>query len=243
MFLPTGNTVMRVSHQCHEVVAGINLFFTPYESLEELLQAAARFMVERLHAQSCVVTWVAEDRVTMWVRAKYSRGELKRASLERNGADLAAVPESLPVGTNSRQNTGASVRLTAPLRVHQKIVGYVCVATSNGAPPLAQINPELFPPLCESLSRAIEYWQMRQMLASSRLAQAASRAARPETDSLDACILQSVQNPERVARILARSFYKDLRKAGFGVKQIMLVASEMIAHLGEAFHKTKAKTH
>lgn len=240
MFLPSGNTVMRVSQQCHEVVAGINLFFLPHESLEELLQAAARFMVERLHVQSCVVTWVAEDRVTMWVRAKYSRGDLKRSSHESNAAP-AAAPESLPAATKMRQTAGTNGRLSAPLRVHQKIIGYVCVAMGSGALPSAPVAPELFRTLCESLSRAIEHWQMRQMLASNRLAEAAGRAARPETNSLDACILQSVQNPERVARILARSFYKDLRKAGFGVKQIMLVASEMIAHLGEAFHKTKAK--
>ena len=60
--------------------------------------------------------------------------------------------------------------------------------------------------------------------------------------SLEEHILASVKNPEKVAKIIARSFYKDLRRAGFETKQVLVVASELISNLNDALKKTRAKT-
>jgi len=60
--------------------------------------------------------------------------------------------------------------------------------------------------------------------------------------SLEDHILASAQNPEKAAKIIARSFYKDLRRAGFETKQVLVVASELISNLNDALKKTRAKT-
>jgi L-methionine (R)-S-oxide reductase len=63
-----------------------------------------------------------------------------------------------------------------------------------------------------------------------------------DQNAFDAQFLAAVTNPEKVARIIARSFYKDLRKAGFETKQILVVATELIDSLNQALRRTKAKT-
>jgi len=53
--------------------------------------------------------------------------------------------------------------------------------------------------------------------------------------------LRKAQNLDKAAKIVARSFYKELRKAGFEVKHILAVATEIIANLNEAFRQPKAQ--
>jgi glycosylphosphatidylinositol transamidase (GPIT) subunit GPI8 len=47
----------------------------------------------------------------------------------------------------------------------------------------------------------------------------------------------------KAARILARSFYKELRKNGFGDQQIIQVASELISCLNRSLEGFKKKVH
>lgn len=248
MYIPAGNTHLRSAERAWKVVSGLQPLFEPHENLDALLQVAARIVAESLALQRCVITWLAEDRVTLWVRAKYSR--TASTSFAQNGATLSnaredgtALIEAVfePCATQSKHGRTLQ-KLTAPLRVNGRVLGYVSVAHRKSAP---RFDAELFSALCEIVSRAVEHMLMRQMLASRYAAVAASKAAAGEnlgTHPLDAGVLQSAQNPEKIARIIARSFYKDLRKAGFAAKQILLIASEIIRHLNEAFHKTKVKS-
>ena len=60
-------------------------------------------------------------------------------------------------------------------------------------------------------------------------------------DTFGSRILEGVERPEEVAKILARSFYKELRKAGFEGKHIVVIAAELIDCLNETLRKTRAK--
>ncbi len=249
MFVPNGKTSARALNASHKIFAGFNRLFDFHEDLDGLLQTAARMLAENLSLQRCVITWLAEDRVTMWVRAKYSRNGFSHAApnmetasgVAEEGYHYGVLEAAFEPGSEQRNGATVPPQITAPLRVNNQIIGYV--SGSHGKQP--HFDAELFHAQCELVGRAVEFVHMRQMLASRYVSAAAGKAASGEygnAQTLDACVLQSVQNPERVARIIARSFYKDLRKAGFAAKQILLIASEIIGHLSEAFHKTKAKT-
>ena len=103
----------------------------------------------------------------------------------------------------------------------------------------------MFDALTEHLSLAVETQHLRQLLASRYATIALSRDRHgdgTEAGALDVRFLAAVAKPEKVARIIARSFYKDLRKAGFETKQILVVATELIDSLNVALRRTKAKT-
>jgi hypothetical protein len=248
MFVANGKTDARSLNAPSKIFAGFDRLFEFHEDVDGLLQAAARMLAEGLGLQRCVITWLAEDRVTMQVRAKYSRnGFLHAASnLEtepgavEEGYHEGLWEDALEPGSESGNGAAVSSKLSAPLKVNDHVIGYI--SASHGGQ--GRCEAELFRAHCALVSRAVEFVHMRQMLASRYVSAAAGKAAGGEygaAQTLDACVLQSVQNPERIARIIARSFYKDLRKAGFAAKEILLIASEIIGHLNEAFHKTKAK--
>lgn len=253
MILPLGNKAVRTTSRSSEAIAGLNALFEPYEHLDDLLHVAARVIVESLAVQRCVVTWLGDDHVTLWVRAKHSRASVSALGANANGQSRVSTESATHVIREALFNpqalasngTAVSSQLSAPLHVNRQIIGYVCVSNGRNAQRHAQIDAELFLALSAHLGHAIEHLQMRQLLASRYMFAAVGRAQQAESAgaaTLDACVLQSVQNPEKVARIIARSFYKDLRKAGFVTQQILLVASEIIGHLNEAFTKTNAKT-
>lgn len=52
---------------------------------------------------------------------------------------------------------------------------------------------------------------------------------------------QQAHIPDKAARIVARSFYRELRKAGFETKDILLVTAEILDNLNEAFRRIPAQ--
>jgi hypothetical protein len=55
-------------------------------------------------------------------------------------------------------------------------------------------------------------------------------------------LLHKAQNLDKAAKIVARSFYRELRKAGFEIKHILAVTTEIIANLNEAFREAKTQS-
>ncbi len=175
----------------------------------------------------------AGDRTTVYCGEAGADGSAQSVGRVRRVGRVRAAPKL--------QNA-----LAAPLRVNGQIVGYLCATSgkrlgSGGA----GFDHRLFAALGEHLGFAIETQNMRQLLASRYAAIALSRNGHgdpPDQSTLDAQFLAAVTEPEKVARIIARSFYKDLRKAGFETKQILVVATELIDSLNQALRRTKAKT-
>ncbi len=54
-------------------------------------------------------------------------------------------------------------------------------------------------------------------------------------------LVNEAQDPGKMAKILARSFYRELRRAGFGSDQIINAASEIISELGSSMRKKSSQ--
>lgn len=122
-------------------------------------------------------------------------------------------------------------------------MGYLVVLPSPDSQ--SDFSDLLFTVIGEQIGRTIEVHQTRQFLASRYSALALWKETggeTGETQQLDGHLVAAVQNPDKVARLLAKSFYRDLRKAGFDGNQVLMVASEIIGNLTETIRKTRAKT-
>ena len=132
----------------------------------------------------------------------------------------------------------------APIRIHRQVVG-VLHGVLEKPPVEGELlgNPAVCKAFSEQLGFAIETQKMREMLASKYVARARQAQGQndPGKQSLESHVLQAVRNPEKVAKIIARSFYRDLRKAGFETKQILVVASEIIENLNQTLRNTKIR--
>ncbi|MDQ3185107.1 MAG: GAF domain-containing protein, partial [Pseudomonadota bacterium] len=78
------------------------------------------------------------------------------------------------------------------------------------------------------IGKSIQAIQLQNVL-NSRFAQMAliQEAQKNMGNSLESVL----HNPDQIAKIMAKSFYKEMTRAGFGSGQIINVASDIIAQL------------
>jgi len=211
----------------------LNALHVQHDTLDGLLRRAAELAVELLRAEQCVIAWICEDKSAMQVRAHHD-------PRRRNGS-LLKIRQTIPLPADRQEcprlefESGEVVATTcsAPIYINRQVVGFLYIVRQPWS--AAELEAELFAPLSAQIGFAIETQQLRYML-SSRYASAVGR------DDPGRSVLRAVQNPEKVAKMIAKSFYKDLRRAGFATNQILMVASEIIGNLNEALQKTKART-
>ena len=222
--------------------------FAPHDTLDVLLEEAARVTVDLLGADYAFVIWATVSPQRLSVRARWSRPGV---------VDSPALSDQAVAFVENNQHTNTA-ELTSPsasqqpcensmvlhhLKVKGESVGYLVVLP--GLVDSARFPNLLFSVIGEQIGRTIEVHQTRQFLASrySALAQFKETGDDAgEAEPLDGHLLAAVRNPDKVARLLAKSFYRDLRKAGFDANQVLLVASEIIGNLTETIRKTRAKT-
>jgi hypothetical protein len=209
------------------------------DSVDALLEDAAQIVLDLFAAALCAVVWRDETSPTLRVRALRSRDA--DATAGHDHARIVAFVTTLRQARASKGDEHACA-----LRVGGQTVGYLYARDAaqprRGA---TGLDASLLEAFGEHLGFAIETQNLRQLLASRYATIALSRDGQGdglEQAALDVNFLAAVTHPEKVARIIARSFYKDLRRAGFETKQILVVATELIDSLNVALRRTKAKT-
>jgi len=222
----------------------LNRLFAHHETVEALLQEAAQVAVELLPLEHFRIALFAEDNVTLETRGSFSRNGSQRLRTAGNG-----VFENRPAGVR-RHNAGATEAAAdsewwGDLKVNGQVIGrFYGWPVAKLSVLEAAWQHEAFLAFGAHVGRALEAQKTRHMLASQYTMLALSRGADDSAsqEPLSSHILAAVKSPEKVAVIVARSFYRDLRKAGFEPKQVLVVASELIENLNLALRRTKAKT-
>ncbi|VXC19660.1 GAF domain-containing protein [Massilia sp. 9I] len=136
-------------------------------------------------------------------------------------------------GLARRRRAAVPALMSAPVRIDGRIVGVLNVtgvAFSEGELQLLEVTA-LF------IGKSVQTIQLQGLLASRFAQMALVREA--QESGADAT---AYQNPEDVARILARSFYKEMTRAGFAPAQIVSAATELIGQLGGAIQEAGRNT-
>jgi len=215
-------------------------------SLEENLQGQARQCASLLGADSCSIMLLGghggAERLRVHAHAGAPGDRLPAAALEASiGRGEAICGQVLASGqallvddigksayallARRPQDPGRSM-MSAPVRIEGRTVGVANVAGQGFTP----ADLALFEVVCLFIGQSVQVAQLQHLLASRFAREALAR----ETDGPAP---GAYRNPEEVARILARSFYKELARAGFEAPQIVGAASEIIDQLNNKLHK------
>lgn len=131
-----------------------------------------------------------------------------------------------------RNRPAVPALMSAPVRIDGRLVGVINV---TGAA-FDDVELHLLEVTALFIGKSVQVIQLQQLLAS-RFAQMAlvreanERSSDSVADAGGAAPGTAYQNPEQVARILARSFYNEMTRAGFAPGQIVSAATELIAQL------------
>jgi L-methionine (R)-S-oxide reductase len=240
------NPLVKLQDLQHYLAAG---------TLEESLTQQAAMTAALVGAATCSVmllnTGEGEDmRMSMYARygdqpaaalaASVARGEGIAGSVLASGDALclADIGASDYAGMARRRDGAPGSLMCAPVRIDGRIVGVLNAANPPDQPPFGDTELRLLEVVALFIGKAIQVQQLQHLL-DSRFAQLALlHEARHE----GAPARTAYRNPEGVARILARSFFREMTKAGFESAQIVGAASELIDQLHHQLqHEKKSK--
>lgn len=217
------------------------------ENMQQLVAMAAKI----LNAENCSLMLLNDgelDNLRMRVCASY--GPLPAAAYKestRKGEGIAgrvaATGKALLIEDINlsefaqwarRANDPRKSLISSPITVNSRIIGVVNVSGHIHGRAFNMDDLNLLDVVSLFIGKAIQVVQLQNIL-NSRFAQLALVQA-AEKD-LGGSLASAVQNPDQVAKILAKSFYKEMTRAGFGSSQIINAASEIIAQLSGSLNR------
>lgn len=214
-------------------------------SLDENLQQLAAVTAKILGAENCSIMLLNDgESENMRMSVCACHGPLPAAAYKESigkGDGIAgyviATGQSLLIEDIDQSEFAKRARrandprkslMSSPITINGRIVGVANVSghAHGGAFSLADLN--LLDVVVLFIGKSIQVFQLQSIL-NSRFAQLAlvQEAKKNMGNSLGSAF----QNPDQVAKILAKSFYKEMARAGFGSNQIINAASEIIHQL------------
>ncbi|WP_295991431.1 GAF domain-containing protein [Rugamonas sp.] len=167
-------------------------------------------------------------------KATVGRGEGIAGQVLASGVSLL-VPDITQSSYAHLARRGGDARrslMLAPIRMDHKIIGLVNVSCGQAKACFDAEDLHLLDVLTLFIGKSIQVLQLQTIL-NSRFTQMALMAAM-RADGADPV---RFQQPEQLARLLAKSFYKEMNRAGFDSSQIVQAASEIITQLHAELHE------
>lgn len=205
-------------------------------SLEDNLHSHAELARRLLGATSCSVMLLGSDSPDdLRMRHCASAGAVPPAASEALVASgegicgrVLASGRALRVedifrsefaGLARHKRAAVPALMSAPVRIDGRTVGVVNVTGTT----FSEAELGLFEVIALFIGKSVQVIQLQGLLASRFAQLALVREGTPGA--------AVYQNPDDLARILARSFFKEMTRAGFAPGQIVSAASELIGQL------------
>jgi L-methionine (R)-S-oxide reductase len=214
-------------------------------SLDDNLQQLAEMSAKILGAENCSIMLLNEgefEELRMRVCASYGplpaaaykesikRGEGIAGRVIATGKSLLIedIHQSEFAKWARRANDPRKSLISSPITINSRIIGVVNVSGETHGHTFKLDDLNLLDVVALFLGKSIQVVQLQNVL-NSRFAQIA--LVQEAEKNVGGALASAVQNPDQVAKILAKSFYKEMTRAGFSSGQIINAASEIIAQL------------
>ena len=165
---------------------------------------------------------------------------------ENIAGKVLATGQTLRVGDILRSRWKGEARrpgdrggfMACPVTLNATPIGVLNISSPSGRNGFTRSDQDLAELAALMTGRAVQFARLQRLL-DSRLAQMAFTLE----GSQDACTVVSLSShePDRVAGILARAFYREMRHCGFSPNQIIHAAGEIISELTTSLNRHKQR--
>jgi L-methionine (R)-S-oxide reductase len=125
--------------------------------------------------------------------------------------------------------------ISAPILVNKKAVGVINANTPRNRSNVRREDLELLGIIALLISKSIQLIHLQGLL-NSKYAQFALALEEKDLRSGNVGMAMS-QDPDKMAKLLAKTFYNEMAKAGFGADHMISVATEILSLLTDRLHK------
>ncbi|TWI62185.1 hypothetical protein IP91_04294 [Pseudoduganella lurida] len=183
-------------------------------------------ILDRLSALACEILAAERCVITLFRDA---------APLPAPGTPQAAFGELArrQRGRPAPADAGRDV-MFAIIVLHRQPIGVIHVHRASGGEEFDGDDLQLFSIVTPVIGKSLQVLQLQGLLKSRFTQIALSRSDDPTIGQI---VQGGAQNPNGIARILARAFYREMTNAGFDFNQILHAASEVISELTASLRK------
>ena len=217
----------------------------PQQGLDQTLQLLALHTAKLLDSDHCSI--MMSDGQNLQVYAHH--GDLPDAAygeVVQKGQGISghvfATGQALLIedidqseyASSARHHTCSKSLMSAPIRIDGLPTGVINV---HGPRPIRVFDHNdlnALKILSNLVGRTVQVSQLQSILHSRFATLALAMKQRQNRAEI---LANPAQDPGKLAKILAKSFYRELRRAGFGSAQIINAASEIISELGTSLRK------
>ena len=209
---------MKSAEQAYEEQDAQPVEFADAETASCSPEALAAMVAEAMRVKRCIVSIPVDDRVA----------ELCSAHTEAFGEVHIAEKTAIVEYSDARD------KMFAVLALNGKTIGVVQVSGPRDRRQFDEHDLKLLRILATFVTRTVEADRLEKLVASP-FAQATIKRSSDQT--IGDIVAQSVQNPSQLSKMLARSFYREMTRAGFNFNQIIGAATEIISELASNVRK------
>ena len=234
---------------------GLSSFLEQQDNLEHSLRNLTTLVAQLLRMENCSIMLLKEEaeQVAPRLRVFAHHGYLPAAAYQEAmelhqgiAGQVAGSGQPLLV-TTIRHSPYAKVARCAdkegggficcPLLVNNKVIGVLNLSYPQDGRILSQDDLKTATVVALLVSKSIQVLQLQNLLRSNFIQFALAR----ETATTPCRTLQEIaHNGAQMARILAKSFFREMQEAGFGTHHILSAATEIISLLNDDL-ATKSK--
>jgi signal transduction protein with GAF and PtsI domain len=140
----------------------------------------------------------------------------------------------------ARYQTQASPSfICTPIILNMQVVGVVNVSLPQNREQFSPADLEILLIFNQIIGQALQISHLQRVVKSRFMELAMTRELLEETPLENSVALNP--NPNKFAKIVAKSFFKELTQAGFGANQIIEIASEVLSLLQTTLDKHKQR--
>jgi hypothetical protein len=202
------------------------------ENLCDLAMLAAKI----LSAENCAFIWATGED---WAQGSPgsdvvdSRAVIGHEAIRKqvltDGVSMLVDVSLESDGAMTKRGQAANA-LLSPIKTGGSIIGAVHISGPTNKSRFDLHDLRLLDIVTLFIGKSMQIVQLQNVL-KSRFAQMAL------AQNADEAVVPSVPPPAQMAKILAKSFYREMTKAGFGADQIINAASQIISELTKNLHK------
>ena len=233
--------------QLHDLASFLDSEANLEQSLGQLAEMAAKI----LNAGQCSIMLLDEeekDEIKLRVFASYGslpdaafkqitkKGEGISGHVLSTGQPLLVedIQQSEFATVARRLSAGSKSLISAPIVLRRNIVGVINVSDPKTKRPFNLDDLHLLDVVSLFVGKSVQVAQLQSVL-NSRFAQIA--LAQEANHAIGAAMASVSENPNQLAKILAKSFFREMTKAGFSSTQIIHAATEIIGQLNASLGK------
>lgn len=150
------------------------------------------------------------------------------------------IEQSRFAGVARRHYPGRSF-LSAPIIVNKKVIGVIHVNTHKEQRVFNKDDLNVLSVIALLVSKSIQVIQVQKLMMSKYTIYAMAEKNKEQLSKLTKLISTVGQDLDKVAKLLAKTFYREMSRAGFGPDHIINAASEIISLLNESVAKHKKR--